>query len=273
MSSCLKSSLWRRTLLVMAAGSLSLIAACGTTPSDTAAGWSADKLYSEAKEESSAGNYDRAIRLYERLEGRASGSSLSQQAQLEKAFLQYKTGEKAAALATLERFIKFNPTSPGLDYAYYLQGLANFNDNVGFLGQFAGQDMAERDQQASRDALQSFKQVIDLFPQSRYAEDSRTRAAYILDSLAAYEVHVARYYYRRGAFLAAANRAQTAIQEFQQSPSSEEALGLLMHSYRQLGMNDLQKDAERILVANFPKSQYLKSDDFGRTDRRWWQFW
>ena len=128
----------------------------------------------------------------------------------------WKSGEKAQALSTLERFIKLHPTSAALDYALYLQGLVNFNDNLGLLGNLASQDLSERDQQASRDAYQSFRQLVEQFPQSTYAEDARLRMNYIVNSLAAYEVHVARYYLRRGAYVAAANRAQQAVQEFQQ---------------------------------------------------------
>ena len=149
---------------------------------------------------------------------------LAQQAQIERAYYLWKSGEKAQALSTLERFIKLHPTSPALDYALYLQGLVNFNDNLGLLGSLASQDLSERDQQASRDSYQSFRQLTEQFPQSTYAEDARMRMNYIVNSLAAYEVHVARYYLRRGAYVAAANRAQQAVQEFQRSPSTEEAL-------------------------------------------------
>ena len=120
--------------------------------------------------------------------------------QLDLAYAQYRSGERAAALATLDRFIKLHPSSPALDYALYLRGLVNFNDNLGFLGSLAQQDLSERDQQASRDAYQSFSQLVTQFPQSRYAEDARARMDYIVNALAAYEVHVARYYFRRGAY-------------------------------------------------------------------------
>jgi outer membrane protein assembly factor BamD len=139
---------------------------------------------------------------------------LAQQAQLERAYLLWKTAESAQALAVIERFLKLHPTSPAYDYALYLQGLINFNDSLGFLGSLASQDLSERDQQASRDAYQSFRQLTERFPQSSYAEDARLRMNYIVNSLAAYEVHVARYYFRRGAYVAAANRAQAAVTEF-----------------------------------------------------------
>jgi outer membrane protein assembly factor BamD len=248
------------------------LAGCDTTPRDDTARWSPERLYAEAKDEASAGNYDKATRLYERLEGRAAGSVLAQQAQIERAFLLWKSGEKAQALSTIERFIKIHPTSPAIDYAYYLQGLVNFNENLGLFGNLASQDLSERDQQASRDSYQSFRQLIELFPQSGYAEDARLRMNYIVNSLAAYEVHVARYYFRRGAYVAAANRAQQAVQEFQQSPSSEEALFILAQSYDRLGLTDLRDDAQRVLKTNFPNSTLATT---GVTSRkgRWWQLW
>src|SRR5258706_11872176 len=170
----------------------------------------------------SSGNFEAAAKHLERLEGRAAGTPLAQQAQIERAYVLYRTGERAQALSVLERFIKLHPSSPGLDYAMYLQGLINFNDNLGILGSLAQQDLSERDQQASRDSFQAFKQLVDQFPTTIYAEDARIRMNYIVNSLAAYEVHVARYYFRRGAYVAAANRAQQAVQEFQTSPSAEE---------------------------------------------------
>jgi outer membrane protein assembly factor BamD len=251
---------------------IALLSACDTTSRDETARWTPERLYSEAKDEAAAGNYEKAVKLYERLEGRAAGSVLAQQAQIERAYYLWKSGEKAQALSTLERFIKLHPTSPALDYALYLQGLVNFNDNLGLLGNLASQDLSERDQQASRDAYQSFRQLTEQFPQSSYADDARVRMNYIVNSLAAYEVHVARYYLRRGAYVAAANRAQQAVQEFQRSPSTEEALVILAQSYDRLGLTELRDDAERVLKTNFPNST-INTDVFGRKKAPWWQLW
>lgn len=250
-----------------------VLSACSTTAFDKSAQWSPEKLYSEAKEEAAAGNLDKAAKLYERLEGRAAGTLIAQQAQLERAFLLWKNGEKAQAMAGLERFIKLHPTSPALDYAFYLQGLINFNDNIGILGSVAAQDISERDQQASRDAYQAFKRLVEQFPQSSYAEDAQLRMNYIVNALAAYEVHVADYYFRRGAYVAAANRAQHAIEDFQRSPSVEPALHVLVQSYDRLGLKDLRDDAQRVLTANFPKSTFSTAG-LGKTDKDpWWKIW
>ena len=263
-----------RSWLTVSAISVAAIflAACDTTPKDETARMSPEKIYAEAKEEAASGAYEKAIKLYERLEGRAAGTVLAQQAQIERAFLLWKTGEKALALSTIERFIKLHPTSPALDYALYLQGLVNFNDNLGLLGALASQDLSERDQQASRDAYQSFRQLTEQFPQSTYAEDARLRMNYIVNSLAAYEVHVARYYYRRGAYIAAANRAQQTVQEFQQTPSVEEALYIMMLSYDKLGLTQLRDDAGRVLKSSFPNST-ISANGLGNKKSSWWQLW
>lgn len=236
-------------MLVLAAG-------CGTSPKDETAGWNLEKLYTEAKQEADNGAYERAAKLYERLEGRAAGTILAQQAQLERAYVLHKSGEKAQALAILERFVKLHPTSPALDYALYLQGVVHFNDNLGIFGNLSQQRLSERDQQASRDSFQAFRQLVDQFPQSNYAADARQRMVFIVNSLAEYEVHVARYYFRRGAYVAAANRAQYAVREFQNSPAVEEALAILVQSYQRLGLTQLRDDAERVLRKNYPDSPY-----------------
>ncbi|HEY4067467.1 MAG TPA: outer membrane protein assembly factor BamD [Burkholderiaceae bacterium] len=250
------------------------LAGCNTTPKDPESKWSAERLYSEAKEEAALGNYEHAGKLYERLEGRASGTVLAQQAEIERAYMLYKTGEKAQALSTLERFIKLHPTSVAFDYALYLQGLVNFNDDLGLLNSLSRQDLSERDQQAARDSYQSFKQLVDQFPQSLYADDARARMNYIVSALASYEVHVARYYYRRGAYIAAANRAQVVVSDFQQSPSAEEALHLMVESYDRLGLTDLRDDANRVLRQNFPDTG-LSADEVGNNPKKkpWWQVW
>lgn len=249
-----------------------LVAGCASDSKDEFAGRTAEKLYAEAKADADAGSYDRAIKALERVEGLGAGTLLAQQAQLDLAYMYYKTSEKAQALSTIERFIKFNPSSPALDYALYLRGVINFNDNLGLLGTLARQDLSERDQRASRDAHQAFKQLVEQFPASRYSADAKVRMDYIVNALAAYEVHVARYYYNRGAYVAAANRAQQAVTEFQQAPATEEALAIMMRSYDKLQLATLRDAAERVLRANFPQSEYVTGVTPAR-NRPWWRFW
>ena len=268
------SSFWtghRAGLLALALSAA--LAACGTAPQDEYANINSDKLYADAKAEQADGNFETAVKMLEKVEARASGTLLAQQAQLELAYAYYRSGEKALALAKLERFIRLHPTSPAMDYAYYLQGLINFNEDLGLFGRLARQDLSERDQQASRDAYESFKQVVDRFPESKYAEDARLRMNHVVNSLAAGEVHVARYYLRRGAYLAAANRAQQAIKDYPQSPAIEEALYIMSRAYDQLGLVQLRDDAVRVLKQSFPDSSYLSGDTLKGEAKPWWQLW
>lgn len=276
----LKNTSWstwprqRAGLLALAVSAL--MVACGSAPQDEFANISPDKLYADAKEEADDGNFESAIKRLEKVEARASGTVLAQQAQIDLAYAYYKTGEKAQALAKLERFIRLHPTSPALDYAYYLQGLINFNDDLGLFGRLASQDLAERDQQAARDAYESFRLLSDRFPNSKYTPDARLRMNHIVNSLAAGEVHVARYYLRRGANLAAANRAQQAVKDYRQSPAIEEALYIMTKAYDNLGLVQLRDDAQRVLQQSFPGSKYLGEQaqtQQAPVSKPWWQLW
>lgn len=253
---------------------VALLAGCAAPkPVDETAQWSPNKLYNEALDERSVGNFDKAISHFEKLEGRAAGTPLAQQAQLDKAYTQYKNGEQAQAIATIDRFLKLHPASPALDYALYLRGLANFNDSLGLFGSWVQQDLAERDQKAAKVSFESFKELAERFPDSRYTPDARSRMVHIVNALAMSEVHVARYYYQRGAYVAAINRAQTAIAEYREAPALEEALHLLMQSYDALGMNDLSADARRVLEKNFPQSVYLGHANSTPSSTSWWKKW
>ena len=256
----------------MALSALALLAGCSSTKDDKTATWSPNRIYAEAKDEAGSGAYDKAVPLYEKLEGRAAGTPLAQQAQLEKAYAQYKGGDKAAAVSTIDRFLKLHPASPALDYALYLKGVINFNDDLGMFAFLTRQDLSERDQKAAKESFESFKELITRFPDSRYTPDARQRMNYIVNSLAQYEVHVARYYYSRGAYLAAINRAQSAIADYREVPAVEEALYIIVRSYDALGMNDLRDDAQRVLTSNYPQSTYL-SQGFKTKDDPWWKMW
>lgn len=250
---------------------LTVLAGCGSDPKRDDSREAVDKLYAEARDDLAAGSYERAIKTLERIEGRAAGTLLAQQALLDTAYAQWRIGERVQATATIDRFIKLHPSSPALDYALYLKGLINFNDNLGLFGNLAGQNLAERDQQASRDAYQAFKQLVEQFPTSKYSADGRQRMDYIVNALAEHEVHVARYYFRRGAHLAAANRAQQAVRDYPQAPASEEALYIMVASYDKLGLAELRDDADRVLKKNFPKSPFVEGGV--RPGRPWWKFW
>lgn len=238
--------------------------------------WSAGKFYSEAKEKLDDGNYTEAIKLFEALEARYPYGRFAQQAQLEVAFAYYKDQEQASAIAAADRFIKLHPNHPNVDYAYYIRGLANFNDNWGILSyvtkNFLNQDMSERDSKASRESFDNFRLLVSRFPDSKYTPDAKQRMAHLLNVVAMSEVHIARYYFTRKAYIAAVNRAQHALKEYPNTPAAEEALYLMMESYEALGMMDLRNDAERVLQRNFPESSYL-SDNKSTVDRTWWKLW
>ena len=253
-------------------GAAMVLSGCSSTPVDNTLSWSPNRLYSEARDERESGNFDRAVELYEKLEGRAAGTPLAQQAQLDKAYTYYKSGEPAQAQAAIARFMRLHPTSPALDYALYLKGLVSFNDNLGLFGSLARQDLSERDQKAAKESFEAFKELITRFPDSRYSADARIRMTYIVNSLAQYEVHVARYYHSRGAHVAAINRAQAAITDYADAPALEEALYILVQSYDALGMNQLRDDARRVLAANYPNSSLL-SEGFRKPSDPWWKIW
>jgi len=258
------------TGLVLALGLL--VTGCANTAKDVTAGWTPEKIYSEARSEANAGAWDKAIGFYEKLEGRAAGTVLAQQAQIDKAYAQFKTGDKIQAVATLDRFIRLHPASPALDYAIYLKGLVNFNDNLGLFSFLTQQDLSERDQMAAKDSYEAFKELAARFPDSKYTPEARQRMMHIVNALASYEVHVARYYASRGAHVAAVNRAQQAIAEYQGVPAVEEALAILVSSYGALGMTELRDDAKRVLEKNFPKSDYLKAGGVKKSTS-WWRLW
>lgn len=266
-----------RSLAVSAASALTalvlLTSGCGLLPEehDETVGWSANKLYAEAKDSMVDGGYDKAIKYFEKLEARYPYGRYAQQAQLEVAYAYYRQQEAANAVAACERFIRLHPNHPNVDYAYYLKGLANFNEDLGLLGYVSNQDLSERDPRAAKDAFDAFKDLVTRFPESRYAPDATARMNYLVNALASHEVHVARYYYKRGALVAAINRAQTAVKTYPDAPANEEALFIMVKGYDSLGLSDLRDDTERVMRKNFPKSDYYKRG-LNRTEP-WWKLW
>lgn len=255
-----------------------VLSACGSfgKEKEDTTDWSAGKFYAEAKEKLNDGNYSAAISTFEQLEARYPYGRFAQQAQLEVAYAYYKDQEQASAIAAADRFIKLHPNHPNVDYAYYIKALSNFNDNWGILGyvtqNLLSQDMSERDSKASRESFENFRILVNRFPDSKYTPDAKQRMAHLLNVVAMSEVHIARYYFARKAYIAAANRAQYAISEYPQTPAAEEALFLMMKSYEALGMTDLRNDAERVLQRNFPRSEFL-SDIKESSNNAWWKVW
>ena len=250
-----------------------LLGGCSLLPEvkDETIGWSANRLYSAAKEAMGDGSYDKAVKYFEILESRYPYGRFAQQAQIEIAYAYYKANEPASAIAAADRFIKLHPNHPNVDYVYYLKGLVNFNEDLGIMGYISLQDQSERDPKAARQAFDAFRDLVTRFPGSKYAADASARMKYLVNALASHEVHVARYYIKRGAYVAAANRAQFAVRTYLDAPANEEALFIMVKSYDALGLNDLRDDAERVMRTNFPNSAYYKRG----LDRKepWWKLW
>src|SRR5260221_7023750 len=259
-------------LLLIAVASV-LLSGCGLLSKDVdeTQGWSAQKLYGEAKDAMGGRTWDKAIKYLEKLEARYPYGRYAQQAQLDVAYAYWKFNERASAIAAADRFIKLYPNHANVDYAYYLKGLVNFNENQGILSVFDSPDMTERDSKGTREAFESFKELVARFPESKYSEDARARMRYLVNSLAQYEVHVARYYMKRGAFVAAANRAQFAVQNYPQAPALEEAVFIMVKAYDALGMTELRDAADRVMRKNFPESRYLTGK--GGRSVAWWKLW
>lgn len=259
--------------LLMAFFVVATVAGCsgmGETKDETT-GWSAGRLYSEAKEAQADGAWDKAAKYMEKLEARYPYGRYAQQAQLELGYIYWKGNEPGSALAACDRFIKLHPNHPAVDYVYYLKGLINFNEDLGYAAYFGTQDPTERDPKAAREAFDTFRELVTRFPNSKYTPDAIKRMDYLVNALASLEVHVARYYYKRGAYVAAINRAQTAIKTYPQAPAIEEAMYIMVIAYEQLGMTDLRDDAGRVFKKNFPDSRFAR-DGLDRK-KGWWQLW
>jgi len=259
--------------LLIAVAAAALLAACGTTgdQADETAGWSAERLYGEARDAFNSKDWTKAVKYLEKLEARYPYGRYAQQAQIEIAYAQWKTGERAASIAAADRFIKLYPNHANVDYAYYLKGLVNFAEKEGLLVSFADSDMSERDPKIAHEAYDAFKEVVTRFPESKYAADSAARMRYLINSLAQHDVHVARYYLRRGAYLAAANRAQHAVLTYPNAPATEEALFIMINAYDRLELADLRDAAGRVMRKNFPDSPYFKGPI--KRGVSWWKLW
>ena len=243
----------------------------GGSPPDETRNWTVQKLYAEARSELSERNWENAIKHYERIESRYPFGRFAQQAQIEVAYAHWKNEDPASALATIDRFVKQNPNHPSADYMYFLRGLIHFNDDLGIMGFFSGQDLSERDPKAAAEAFSAFKELVTRYPESKYAPDAIQRMNYLVNALASSEVHVARYYLKRKAYVAAANRAQYALKTYPGAPANEEGLVIMVKAYDAMGMTQLRDDAERVLLKNFPNSPYLKGGP--KKDTPWWQIW
>jgi len=247
------------------------IGGCNLLPEvkDETADMSPERLYRLAHDSMLEGNYTRAIKLFETLEARFPYGRFAQQAILESAYANYRSGETASAVAACDRFIRTYPNHPNVDYAYYLKGLVNFREDQGLFGYVYELDLTEREPRGMRESFAAFKELVTKFPESRYAQDATERMRYLTNALALYEVKVARYYYNRGAYVAAVNRAQGSLVSYPRTPANDDALQVLIQSYDKLGLTQLRDDSERILQLTYPKSEYFA----GSRDKPWWKLW
>jgi len=248
-----------------------LLAACGTTGErDATADWTAEQLYRDAREERDAGNWSQARTRLEALESRYPFGGYAQQALIDLAYVNWRDNEAEQALATIDRFQQQYPDHPGTDYMLYLKGIITFTPPSAILSRWTRQDPSERDPKGLRESYAAFNELVSRYPDSRYVADARKRMTWLVNTLAQNEVHAASYYYRRGAYVAAVNRAQVVLTDFDGVPVAEKALAIMVLSYEKLGLSELAGDARRVLDQNFPDSTYLSRGLEEPSDSAWW---
>lgn len=214
--------------------------------------WTVERLYTEARSALDSGSYDKAVELYEKLEARFPFGTYGKQAVLDLAYAYYKSDEPDVAISTAERFIKLYPQNIHVDYAYYLKGLANFQRGKGFTERMLPIDESQRDPGSSMQAFQDFSALIKRYPDSQYAQDAKLRMMHLRNILAQHEVHVAQYYMRRGAFVAAVNRVRYVVEKYARTPSIPDALVIMAKAYKIMELDELSKDVVRVLELNYP---------------------
>lgn len=252
-----------------------LLAGCAIfgdpTEFDETKGWNVQRLYSEADTLMRAQDYEKAIDYFQKLESRYPHGRYATQAQLEIIYAYYKQNDPISTIAAADRFIKLHPNHPNIDYAYYMKGLATFNQR-GIVEKLTEQQISDRDPKSLRESFLSLKELITRYPDSRYIKDATLRMTYLVNNLADHELHVARYYMKRKAYVAAVNRAQFVLQNYPNTTAVEEALVIMVSAYDLLEMEDLREDTMRVLQTNYPNSKMLAQGVPG--DKRvWWKFW
>jgi outer membrane protein assembly factor BamD len=242
--------------------SLALTAACSSKAPEVAENLSETELYKQAQEDLNNNNYNQAASKLKALESRYPFGRYADQSQLELIYANYKNGEPEAARTSADRFIRLHPQHPNVDYAYYMKGVASFEQDRSLLARFLPLDMTKRDPGAARDSFNDFAQFTSRFPNSRYAPDAKARMTYLRNLLAAYEVHVAEYYLRRKAYVAAANRGRYVVENFQGTPSVGDGLAVMTEAYQHLGLNELAATSLETLKMNYPDNPSLDNGEF-----------
>ena len=223
------------------------ITGCATTGKGDRQSLSVEKMYQNARQAMDKGDFQVAIDQYEELEVQYPFGPYTQQAQLDIAYAYYRFNEIDSAIAAAERFIKLNPRHPQVDYAYYLRGLANFDRTRSSFDSLTKSDAARRDPHSARESYEHFAELVNRFPDSKYRADALQRMIYLRNYLARHELYVARYYLKRGAYIAAADRARYIIENYPRTPSIDEALPLMAQAYQRLGLEDLYQDTLQVI--------------------------
>jgi len=236
------------------------------------AGWNAARFRKEADTALKNGSYDKSIKIYEALQSRYPFGSNSAQTELDIAYAYFKNGDADSAVAAADRFIKTNPRSPGVDYAYYLKGLVNYNRDIGFIDRFLPTDASQRDPGNARVAYDTFAELIRRFPDSKYVADSQQRMIALRNNLAMHDVHVARFYMKRKAYIAAVDRASYVVEKYQRTPAVPYALQILQEAYTQLDMPELAKDTARVYELNYPNGPTVSDHTSTKVSQKIWDF-
>ena len=244
----------RRARHSLALGAVLVLAACAGNEEPYDAVQDLEEAYDKATISIQNGNYRRGIQILEVLQARFPFSEFARQIQLDLMYAYYKSGSTELAIETADTFMRENPIHPRVDYALYVKGLAFFDDGVGMLERTFRKDTSGRPPKDVDQAYQAFRRLVERYPASEYAQDAQQRIVFLKNRLSHYENSVAEYYLRRGAYVAALNRAKNALEAYNGAESNDESLRLLIAAYENLGMNDLAADARRVLELNFPES-------------------
>ncbi len=240
--------------LVVALIATALLAGCaGETEIERRRDKTAQELYAAARESLELENYKTAVTKLEDLDSRYPFGPFSQQAQLDLLYAYYRNGDAAPATAAADRFIRQNPRHPNLDYVFYMKGLVNFSAELGAFKEVLSAPFSERDASTAKQAFDDFGEFLKRYPDSQFAPDAQQRMIYLRNRLAEYELHVANYYIRRQAWMAAANRARYVVDHFPGATATADALSVMVQSYHQLGLTVQQNEAQKVLALNYPK--------------------
>ncbi|MEZ5498601.1 MAG: outer membrane protein assembly factor BamD [Steroidobacteraceae bacterium] len=263
------SPAWR-TLALIGLAALTL-AACRSAP-DAVERSGPEILYARAKSSLDSQDFNNAIRIYEALTARYPFAPQSRQARLDLIYAYYRGHERESATDAADQFIRENPTHPRVDYAWYIKGLVDFERTPNALERLFRADLNNRPPQTAERAFAAFRTVLERYPRSAYAADSRQRMIYLRNRLADYELNVARYYFKRGAYVAAAQRSKQVVERYDGAPSVPDALAVLVASYEKLNLSELAEQTRHVYVENFGE-QSLESHGAAKQKKRWWKPW